>query len=72
MLNYGCSGLFLNDMGRTALLAVVFGGTVVLATGCSSTGGGVKAGLITPVINSHQGAASENNDLLPTTIESRI
>jgi hypothetical protein len=41
MLNYGCSGLFLNDMGRTALLVVVFGGTVVLATGCSSTGGGV-------------------------------
>jgi hypothetical protein len=72
MLDDGCSGFFLNDIGRAALLAVVFGVTVVLATGCSSTGGGVKAGLITPVINSQQGVVSENNDLLPTTTESRI
>jgi hypothetical protein len=72
MLNDGCSGFFSNDMGRAALLAVVFGVTVVLATGCSSTGGGVRAGLITPVINSQQGVVSENNDLLPTTTESRI
>ncbi len=55
-----------------ALLAVAFGVAVVLATGCSSTGGGVKARLITPVINSQQGAGPENNDLLPTTMESRI
>jgi hypothetical protein len=54
------------------MLAVVFGVAVVLATGCSSTGGGVKAGLITPVINSQQGTVPENNDLSPTTTESRI
>jgi hypothetical protein len=71
MLNDRCSGFF-NDMGRVALLAVVFGVAIVLATGCSSAGGGVKAGLITPVINSQQAAVPENNDLLPTTTESRI
>jgi hypothetical protein len=72
MFNDRCSGFFFNDMGRAALLAVVFGVAVVLATGCSSTGGGVKAGLITPVINSQQGTVPENNDLSPTTTESRI
>ena len=72
MLNDRCSGFFFNDMGRAALLAVVFGVAVVLATGCSSTGGGVKAGLITPVINSQQGAVLENKHLLPTTTEPRI
>jgi hypothetical protein len=72
MLNDRCSGFFFNDMGRVALLAVVFGVAIVLATGCSSAGGGVKAGLITPVINSQQAAVPENNDLLPTITESRI
>jgi hypothetical protein len=72
LLNDRCSGFFINDMGRAALLAVLFGVAVVLATGCSSTGGGVKAGLITPVINSQQDPVRENNDLLPTTTESRI
>lgn len=61
MLNDRCSGFF-NDMGRAALLAVVFGVAVVLATGCSSTGGGVKAGLITPIMNSQRGAVPENDD----------
>jgi hypothetical protein len=48
MLNDRCSGFFFNDMGRAALLAVIFGVVVMLATGCSSTGGGVKAGLMEP------------------------
>jgi len=48
MLNDRCSGFFFNDTGRAALLAVIFGVVVMLATGCSSTGGGVKAGLIQP------------------------
>ena len=72
LLNDRCSGFFLNDMGRAALLAVVFSVAVVLATSCSSTGGGVKAELITPLINSQQDAVPENNDLLPTTTESRV
>jgi hypothetical protein len=72
MLNDRCSGFFFNDTGRAALLAVVFGVAVVLATGCSSTGGGVKAGLIDPVINSQQGTVPENDDLSSTTTEARI
>jgi hypothetical protein len=48
MLNDRCSGVFFNDMGRAALLAVILGVVVMLATGCSSTGGGVKAGLMQP------------------------
>jgi hypothetical protein len=72
MLNDRCSGFFFNDMGRAALLAVVLGAAVLLATGCSSTGGGVKAELITPVLNSQQDAVPENNDLSPTTTESRL
>ena len=72
MLNDRCSGFFFNDTGRAALLAVVFGVAVVLATGCSSTGGGVKAGLIDPVINSQQGTVPENDDLSSTSTEARI
>lgn len=49
LLNSQCSGLFLKDVRRSALLALVFGLTVVLTTGCSSGDGGVKAGLIAPV-----------------------
>ena len=43
-----CSGLFFKEIRRPALLGVIFGLAVVLATGCSSTGGGLKAGLIAP------------------------
>jgi hypothetical protein len=72
LFNDRCSGFFLDDIGRAGLLAVVFGVAVVLAIGCSSTGGGAKAGLITPVINSQWNAVPESNDLLPTSIEPRI
>jgi hypothetical protein len=41
-----CSGLFFKEIRRPALLGVIFGLAVVLATGCSSTGEGLKAGLI--------------------------
>jgi hypothetical protein len=61
MLNDRCSGLFFNDIGRAALLAVIFGLSVVLATGCSSTGGGVKAGLISPVKIAHHGLVRGDN-----------
>ena len=61
MLNDRCSGLFFNDIGRAALLAVTFGLAIALATGCSSTGGGVKAGLIAPVVNTLQSAVLDNN-----------
>ena len=45
MLNDRCSGFFFNDMGRAALLAVIFGVVVMLATGCSSTGTGFSTRL---------------------------
>jgi hypothetical protein len=61
MLNDYCSGFFFNDMGRAALLAVAFGVAVVLATGCSSTGGGVKAELIAPVTNAPQDSVPEDD-----------
>ena len=54
MLNDRCSGLFFNDIGRAALLAVTFGLAIALATGCSSTGGGARAGLIAPVTTAQQ------------------
>ena len=40
LLSDHCSGAFLNQIGRAALLAGVLGVAVVLATGCSSTGAG--------------------------------
>jgi hypothetical protein len=43
-----CSGLFLKEIARPALLGVTFGLALVLGTGCSSTGGGLKAELIAP------------------------
>jgi hypothetical protein len=49
LLNHQRSGLFLKDIRRSALLALVFGVAVVLTTGCSATGEGVKAELIAPV-----------------------
>jgi hypothetical protein len=61
MLNDHCSGFFFNDMGRAALLAVVFGVVVLLATGCSSTGTGVKAGLIAPVTSASQDSVPEDD-----------
>ena len=47
------------------LLALLFGLTVVLTTSCTSTGGGVKVGLIAPVINVSQASANENGGYQP-------
>jgi hypothetical protein len=43
-----CSDLFFREIRRPALLGVIFGLAVVLATGCSSTGEGLKAELVAP------------------------
>ena len=53
---------FLADVGCPALLALLFGLLVALTTSCTSTGGGVKAGLIAPVVNVSQTSANENGD----------
>ena len=62
LLTDHCSGAFLNEITRAALLTVVLGITVVLATGCASMGHGVSARLISPVTNNHQPADAEQND----------
>ena len=57
-----CCGVFGNHIERTALLAVALGATVVLATGCSSTGAGYNARLISPVPNNQQATNSEDDN----------
>ena len=61
LLTDHCSGAFLNHIGRAALLAVVLGGAVVLATGCSSTGTGVNPLLISPLPAAQQSSDLEEN-----------
>jgi hypothetical protein len=60
-LNDHCSGFFLNDKGRAALLAVIFGVVVMLATGCSSTGTRLSARLVSPVLAT-QGNSDSQDD----------
>ena len=57
-----CAGLFAKQIERAALLAVALGATVVLATGCSSTGTGFDARLIGPIPSNQQVANSENDN----------
>ena len=49
MSNDRCFGVFFSEIRRRALLGVIFGFAVVLANGCSSTGEGLKAGLMAPI-----------------------
>ena len=41
--------------------AAFFGLAVLLATGCASTGGGVRTGLIAPAATAHQGSVQEDD-----------
>jgi len=51
--------------------ATFFGLTVLLAAGCSSTSGGVRARLIAPV--AHRGTGEKGGgNFLPTAAESRF
>src|SRR5580704_1377333 len=54
-----CAGLFAKQIERAALLAGALGATVVLATGCSSTGTGFDARLINSIPSNQQVANSE-------------
>ena len=56
-----CFGVFAKHIERAALLAVALGATVVLATGCSSTGTGFDARLISPFPSNQQAANSEDD-----------
>ena len=57
-----CSGAWWDDIRRAALLAVALGTTVVLATGCSSTGTGMNARLISPAPTNQQAANFEDDN----------
>jgi hypothetical protein len=56
------------DIAQAAFFALA----VLLATGCASTGGGVRTGLIAPITTAHQGSVQEGNGFLPTTTESGL
>jgi len=56
-----CSGALADHIRRVALLAVALGTTVVLATGCSSTGTGMNARLISPAPSNQQAANFEDD-----------
>ena len=62
MISGHCSRAFWDHIRRAALLAVALGTTVVLATGCSSTGTGFNARLISPVPNNQQAATFEDDN----------
>ena len=57
-----CFGVFGKHIERAGLLAVALGATVVLATGCSSTGTGFDARLISPLPNNQQATNSEDDN----------
>ena len=56
-----CFDRYLADIGYPVLLALLSGLVVALTTSCTSNGGGVKAGLIAPVVNVSQTSANEND-----------
>ena len=56
LLTDHCSGAFLNEIKRCALLTVMLGIVVVLVTGCSSTGTGFDGRLISPISSNQQDA----------------
>jgi hypothetical protein len=56
LLSIHCSGALWEHVRRAALLAAALGTTVVLATGCSSTGNGINARLISPAPTNQQAA----------------
>ncbi len=57
-----CFGALWEHVSRAGLLSVALGTTVVLATGCSSTGTGNNARLISPVPTNQQAANFEDDN----------
>lgn len=56
-----CSRVLLHYVGRAELLAVVLGVTVALATGCSSTGTGMNARLVSPVLTTQRNSDPQDD-----------
>lgn len=61
ILNDGSSGLFRKELGRMALLGVVFCLTSLATIGSSSTGEGITERLIPPAASPQQGSVSGGN-----------
>ena len=62
MISGHCSRAFWDHIKRAALPAVMLAVAVVLATGCSSTGPGFNARLISPMPNNQQATNSEDDN----------
>jgi hypothetical protein len=60
LLTNHCSGVFVNEIKRSAFLVIILSVIVVLATGCSSTATGSGARLIS-LIPAKRDANSEND-----------
>jgi hypothetical protein len=60
LLTDHCSGVRLNPIRRAALLTLLLGMSVVVATSCSSTGNGLNARLVSPVSAARQGSDPED------------
>jgi hypothetical protein len=56
LISSHCFGAWWDHIRRTTLLAVALGTTAALVTGCSSTGTGFNARLISPVPTNQQAA----------------
>jgi hypothetical protein len=63
LLTDHCSGAFLKEIKRCALLTVMLGIIVVLVTGCSSAGTGFNASLISPIPINQQDANAEDDEM---------
>ena len=63
LLRSHCSGAFLDHIRRAALPAVMLAVAVLLATGCSSTGNGFNALLLSPLPAAQQSSELEENGL---------
>jgi hypothetical protein len=62
LISSHCSGALWDQVRRTALLAAALGTTAALVTGCSSTGTGFNARLISPVPTNQQAANFEGEN----------
>jgi hypothetical protein len=61
LVRHHCFGVLLNRIKHSPLIALLLAATVVLATGCSSTGTNFSARLISPSPINQQPSISEDN-----------
>jgi hypothetical protein len=61
LLTDRCSGAFVNEIKRSAFLVIILSVIIVLATGCSSTGNGYNARLISLIPTKQQNANFEDD-----------